>query len=67
MEVIDVVLIAGDGIGPEVTAAACEVIKAAGAPIHWLPMPAGVAAIESHGDVLPAVTLDALRQVKVHM
>ena len=65
MDVIDVVLIAGDGIGPEVTAATCEVIKAAGAPIHWLPMPAGVAAIESHGDVLPAVTLDALRQVKV--
>ncbi|MGC8559583.1 MAG: isocitrate/isopropylmalate dehydrogenase family protein [Phycisphaerae bacterium] len=65
MDVIDVVLIAGDGIGPEVTAAACEVIKAAGAPIQWLPMPAGVAAIESHGDVLPAVTLDALRQVKV--
>ena len=65
MDVIDVVLIAGDGIGPEVTAATCEVIKAAGAPIHWLPMPAGVAAIESHGDVLPAVTLEALRQVKV--
>lgn len=65
MDVIDVVLIAGDGIGPEVTAAACEVMQAAGAPIHWLPMPAGVGAIESHGDVLPSVTLDALRRVKV--
>ncbi len=65
METIEVVLIAGDGIGPEVSSAACEVIDAAGAPIRWLPMPAGVAAIESHGDVLPELTLTALRRVKV--
>ena len=30
-----VTLIPGDGIGPEVTAAVCEVVAALGAPIIW--------------------------------
>jgi len=62
---IQAVLIAGDGIGPEVTAAACEVMAAAGAPIEWLPMPAGVGAVATHGDVLPEETLAALRRLGV--
>ncbi len=64
-EVIEAVLIAGDGIGPEVTAAACEVMKAAGAPIKWLSMPAGVGAVATHGDVLPEMTLAELRRTGV--
>lgn len=60
------VLIPGDGIGPEVTAAARRVLDAAGVKINWVECPAGATAVEQgHGDVLPAVTLDAIRQHKV--
>jgi isocitrate dehydrogenase (NAD+) len=55
-----VCLIEGDGIGPEVTAATVRVLEASGARIAWLPLPAGAAAAEAHGDVLPRRTLDAI-------
>lgn len=58
-------LIPGDGIGPEVTRAACEVIEAAGADLEWLMLPAGAAAAEQHGDVLPRMTLEAIQQHRV--
>ena len=64
-----IVLIAGDGIGPEVTAAARRVIDAAGAStgtqFDWISMPAGEAAIKTDGDTLPEKTLDAVTQYKV--
>ncbi len=60
-----VCLIPGDGIGPEVTEAACEVIRAAGAAIEWIPLPAGAAAAEMHGDVLPARTLEAIEEIRL--
>jgi isocitrate dehydrogenase (NAD+) len=57
-----VVLIAGDGIGPEVAAAVKEILAAAGAPIAWVERKAGVAAIDEGKDVLPDDTLDAIRE-----
>ena len=60
-----VVLIPGDGIGPEVTAATCAVVAAAGARIDWVEALAGIPAAERHGDPLPAVTLDLIRQHRV--
>jgi isocitrate dehydrogenase (NAD+) len=56
-----VVLIPGDGIGPEVTAAVQRILKAVDAPIEWVEHVAGLAAIERGGDGLPAETLDAIR------
>jgi isocitrate dehydrogenase (NAD+) len=56
-----VVLIPGDGIGPEVTAAVQRVLKAVDAPIDWEEHVAGLAAIERGRDALPAETLDAIR------
>jgi len=44
-----IVLIAGDGIGPEVAAATRLVLDAADVGIEWVPMPAGASALESHG------------------
>jgi isocitrate dehydrogenase (NAD+) len=41
-----VTLIPGDGIGPEVTAVAAEVLRAAGAKIEWDRCLAGRAAFE---------------------
>ena len=48
-----VTLIPGDGIGPEVTGATCQVLEAAGLDAEWIKLPAGAAAAETHGDVLP--------------
>lgn len=62
-----IVLIPGDGIGPEVTGAARRVLEAAGFAPNWVVVPAGADAVEHHGhnDVLPDVTLDAIRTHKV--
>jgi isocitrate dehydrogenase (NAD+) len=58
-------MIPGDGIGPEVTAAARTVIQAAGANISWVEAQAGVVAAEQFGDPLPQVTIDLLRRYRV--
>jgi isocitrate dehydrogenase (NAD+) len=60
-----VVLIAGDGIGPEVTAAMRAVVEAAGARIQWVEAFAGVGAAELFGDPLPDQTLDLIRKHRV--
>lgn len=65
MKARKVVLIPGDGIGPKITEAAKKVMESAGADIEWLPRSAGVSAIEKHGEVLPEVTLEAIREHKV--
>jgi len=56
-----IVLIPGDGIGPEVAAATTRVLEAAGAPLQWIEHHAGIAALQSLGEVLPEQTLDAIR------
>ncbi len=53
-------VVPGDGIGPEVTAATQRVLAAAGVDINWIELPAGAAAAEQYGDVLPTKTLDAI-------
>jgi isocitrate dehydrogenase (NAD+) len=60
-----VVLIAGDGIGPEVTAAMQAVLQAAGAQIQWIEAFAGLGAAEHFGDPLPDATLDLIRKHRV--
>jgi len=57
-----VVLIPGDGIGPEITAATQRVIAAAGAEIHWVDRMAGESALEAEGEVLPQRTIDAIAE-----
>jgi isocitrate dehydrogenase (NAD+) len=60
-----IVLIAGDGIGPEVAAATRLVLDAADVGIRWIEMPAGASALETHGALLPEATLDAIRDCRV--
>ncbi len=57
-----IVLIPGDGIGPEVAAAVRKVLAAAGAPLDWEEHQAGVAALAECGEVLPESTLEAVRE-----
>ena len=62
----NVVAIPGDGIGPEVMDATCEVLNAAGAPLTFAFHDAGQAALDKGGsELLPASTLDAIKQAGV--
>ncbi len=60
-----VVMIAGDGIGPEVMAATQKVLQAAGARIDWIEALAGLGAVDRFGEPLPDVTLDLIRKYRV--
>jgi isocitrate dehydrogenase (NAD+) len=60
-----VVLIPGDGIGPEVTAATCAVVAAAGARVRWIEALAGIPAAERYNEPLPPATLDLIREFRV--
>jgi isocitrate dehydrogenase (NAD+) len=60
-----VTLIPGDGIGPEVTAAARLVLDAAVSGIGWIERQAGAVALSVDGDLLPHETLDAIRMSRV--
>ncbi|MEZ4224573.1 MAG: isocitrate/isopropylmalate dehydrogenase family protein [Polyangiaceae bacterium] len=63
MTVHTVVLIPGDGIGPEVADATLKVLEAAKAPVQFVTHYAGEAALERGADsVLPSETVDAIRQ-----
>ena len=65
MTMHQIVLIPGDGIGPEVAAATTRVLGAARAPLRWVEQHAGVAALETLGEVLPEQTLDAVREHQI--
>lgn len=60
-----VCLLPGDGIGPEVVDAARRIIDAAGADIDWIVLPAGAAAEEEHGSVLPESTIEAIHDIQL--
>ena len=60
-----VVLIPGDGIGPEITDAVLRVLDAAGAQLEWERHRAGLAALESGSEVLPEETIEAIAHHKV--
>ena len=61
----NIVIIPGDGIGPEITAAVIKIIDASGAEIAWVEHAAGLAALEKGMDVLPDETLEAIKEHKV--
>ncbi len=61
----EVTLIAGDGIGPGIAATTTRVLEAAGAPLAWDEHVAGLTAMESLKDPLPAATLDSIERTKV--
>lgn len=61
----DVVLIKGDGIGPEISASVQKIFHAAGAPITWIEQFAGMSALERGAQVLPDETLESIKSVRV--
>ena len=61
-----IVLIPGDGIGPDVTRATRRVLESAGLDVEWIEALAGATAVErGHADVLPPETLAAIKTHKV--
>ncbi len=65
MKTHTIVLIPGDGIGPEVAASVRQVLEAAEAPLAFTERQAGIPAIAESGEVLPESTLDAIREHEV--
>lgn len=61
----NVVLIPGDGIGPEITEAVQTVFKAAKAPVNWIPAKAGMNAFNETGNPLPDETVDLITKHKI--
>ena len=60
-----VAFLAGDGIGPEVTAAAQQVLEAAGMDIAWVEADLGLGAFERHGNALPPETVETIKDCGV--
>jgi isocitrate dehydrogenase (NAD+) len=60
-----ITLIAGDGIGPEVTEAVLRILRASGVSITWEPHLAGLLAFERSGHTLPVELVDSIRRNKV--
>jgi isocitrate dehydrogenase (NAD+) len=60
-----VTLIPGDGIGPEVTKPAQEIIKAAGVEVEWENFAAGAEALARSGKTVSAELLDSIKRNKV--
>lgn len=57
-----VTLIEGDGIGPEISAAVVAIFEAAGVPVSWERMEAGMSAIERTGNGVPPETLASIKR-----
>jgi isocitrate dehydrogenase (NAD+) len=55
-------LIAGDGIGPEITRATLQVFDALGVRFDWDEQYGGMSAVEQAGTPLPNATLDSIRR-----
>ncbi|MEO8200342.1 MAG: isocitrate/isopropylmalate dehydrogenase family protein [Gemmatimonadota bacterium] len=59
---IDVTLIPGDGIGPEITAETVKVLESTGIKFNWDEEIAGMAAVDAAGTPLPDATLESIRK-----
>ncbi|HEX7816994.1 isocitrate dehydrogenase [Dyella sp.] len=60
-----IAVIPGDGIGPEIMNATLRVLDALDTGLTYDIVEAGMVALEKHGDLLPAATLEAIGKHKV--
>jgi isocitrate dehydrogenase (NAD+) len=61
----DVALVRGDGIGPEISDVAVAAVAASAAAVRFVDVPLGAEARRRLGEVLPAPSLDRIRQLGV--
>lgn len=57
--------IPGDGIGPEIMEATIAILEASGFEAEWVPLPAGLAAIEQGLPAMPPQTVETIREIGV--
>jgi isocitrate dehydrogenase (NAD+) len=62
---IDVGVLKGNGIGPEITTATLRVLEATGLPLNWVHIPIAEEAIAAYGHPLAPQVVKQLKQVKV--
>ncbi len=60
----DIVLIPGDGVGPEITRAVIRCIAASGVKCNWIEKSIGSTAYEKEGNILPPHVIDAIKQTR---
>lgn len=60
-----ITVIPGDGIGPEIMKATLRVLDALDAGLDYEFMDAGLAALEKHGELVPAETLASIRRNRI--
>jgi len=60
-----ITVIRGDGIGPEIMDVALQVLDAMQLGLHYELADAGMSALETQGELLPAATLDAIARNKI--
>jgi isocitrate dehydrogenase (NAD+) len=60
-----VTCIPGDGIGPEIMAAAKVAVAATGVPITWIDVEAGADVMQKYGTPLPQAVIDSVKDTKV--
>jgi isocitrate dehydrogenase (NAD+) len=60
-----VTLLPGDGIGPEVAAAARRVVEATGVEVEWDVQLAGAAVLDTEGTPLPDRVIDSIRDSRI--
>ncbi|HAL42994.1 MAG TPA: NAD-dependent isocitrate dehydrogenase [Gammaproteobacteria bacterium] len=69
MSTREIPVIAGDGIGPEITQAVLSIVDVAavraGTSIQWIPVVAGLGALEHGKELLPQRTMDEITRCKV--
>lgn len=61
----DIVLLEGDGIGPEISEAVTKIIDASGVSINYHRYIVGVQALEKYGVLIPDEVFDAIKKYKV--
>jgi len=60
-----VTLIPGDGIGPEVTAAAVRILEATGVKFEWEPFEVGAEAFEKYKEYIPKELTESMERTRV--
>jgi len=60
-----IAVIRGDGIGPEIMDATLHVLDAMNLGLSYEFVEAGMAALDKHGELLPASTIDAIRRNRI--
>src|ERR1700678_1877941 len=60
-----VTLIAGDGIGPEVTQATVRILEATGVKFDWETFQVGAEAFEKYGEYIPKEALESIERTSV--